>query len=376
MKAINVIKSLGLSIFLTAALNFAHAEEGGSNGGGGNATNRAVVTQADLKNIIETAHKLAPYNFQFIANTFYTISSYESHSKNSKTIKVDPSNTYAPVVERMKQLHLQRPNIFSELKIQIRESEPCKIENGKRASASYFNGIICFDLVELAQYRFNRQEAEIKISALYMHEVAHAAGYSDSPSDEKFLAGFQSALELLFEVNELQQYDIEANSSLFHHPSFIKLGLEELEFGSQDESRSLVWICLKQNEVLNSLSTAAINNRQESNGYSLLSSEKENILDLLVWELALLGELNCDGLDRHDNAKEIMKWPESDISLRDVLKLRQNVDFCSSEYSQKVCQLAKNTRIKKQRQNLSGFKKDLFFSLRKITEFLNQNKLL
>ncbi|RYZ74131.1 MAG: hypothetical protein EOP05_09485 [Proteobacteria bacterium] len=303
---------------------------GGSNGGGGNSSARTSLQLNELRRIIELTHRLARFSFTSLHN-----------------IGFNTEREFPEVIARIQNNVMNSSGSFSQLELKIEESKACGEVDGHRTSAYFKNNVICFDLQEIVSRSYNEKEAEIKIAALYFHELAHAAGYSNSSADEESLHRFQRAVEadLARYDYSLQGHEMKLRNPLTVGFPTLQKSLEEL-VEPKSQQHSLLWTCMKLHTLTNRLSDVAVSNSQESKGLSLFAMEDENFVDLLTWELAIVSSISCDGLQ--DEVPELKAWTSSKAasgSLHQAIMATNGSDFCATQYGPAICEQSKRIQI-------------------------------
>lgn len=323
---------------------------GSESGGGGKSSARTATSVADIQSTIETIHGFAQYHFNFVAREI-------------------PRDW--PVIEKIEKAVARDAQFFKKLQLVTKASGSCEYADGRKSMATYSRGVICFNLNAIADMNYSQAEAEVKLVALYMHEVGHAAGYGSSKQDEDLLEEYQAGVEKL-----LNYTGLDLSYRYWNPLGDSNLGetLAELQKVSL-EKRSLLWTCSKLQKVVE----AAFDLTQQSAGLSFITKNQEGHLRLLIEEGNVLAGINCDGYSWYEDfLRQLRETDMREWSLDTATSESEGRtgEFCdddvSDEEADEICLQARRTLVKTKPQALAPFRKDVGNLAGKMLKFLKK----
>lgn len=338
--------------------NIPSVSRGSESGGGGSATARSPVGSFEIRYLIGQIHKNAKYLFNFINNDY------------------DDNLKYRKVMNQLKKAVHQDNQFFDKLQVSIDETE-CRDTKGATKMASYSNGVICFSSQLIQALKYSGQEAPSKLAALYLHEVAHAAGFTGSAEDEALLHYFQKYLEGQLAAVEYNPAFLRDTILMDKETSNLEQRLPEMA-KAKDEKRSLVWLCVRLQHLVKSTQRIPMVNARESNGLNLLTQDQASIAALLGDEAEVLAAVNCDGYA--ENFYIGLDWnalaevPQQVISLVQALKIVNDgsISYCREIDNKHICKLATEINVNTKPQSLEQFRVQVSNWAAKTYKYLRQ----
>lgn len=324
--------------------------QGTGDGGGGSPSSRTSMTEAEIKEIIRHEVSLGAYVFNHLVENFCNFSNCSP-------------NPIQDLVTAIKNKLEAEPGFFKRVALSLTTDGSC-VANGIALPASFVNNVLCFDPALIKTYQYSRFEAEVKLMALYFHEIGHAVGYDHNVASEDILNQFRDQIEknLIAAQFSLREALPRAHfNPLDKSPYSRTLGdrLEELSDSKIVKRMPREEICLKLERILDHLNGLSWTQRQQSYGIRKTTSEAESFIDLAVWRITVFTEVNCQG-EPDQSQMTISSWSSlpRTASLSEAIHAMNGITFCESEYSEKICAGAKGTSISTRKVRTGKFRKE------------------